>query len=60
MKTANELKQEFYSVLWELQNTNPATNLKEYLQVKLEILLDILEDELDDDFLMQAEKIIKK
>ena len=45
MKKLQEVKKELFATLWELENTNPNSTLKKYLQVKLDTLNSILDDE---------------
>ena len=45
MKKIEEVKKELFATLWELENTNPNSTFKKYLQVKLDTLNSILDDE---------------
>ena len=45
MKKLQEVKKELFATLWELENTNPNSTFKKYLQVKLDTLNSILDDE---------------
>ena len=58
MKTAQEIKAEFFPVLWELQNTKPRESLKKYLQNRLDVLFWVLGDEVADEYGEQVEKAL--
>lgn len=58
MKTCEEIKTEFFSTLYELQNTQPRESLKKYLQTKLTVLFWILEDEASDEYGEQVENAL--
>lgn len=63
MKTLQEIKARFYSVLGELQHRNGEKSndcIKHMLVIQLELLMDILGDEIDEDFTEQAEVAISK
>jgi hypothetical protein len=59
MKTAEQIKSDFFATLWELQNTTPPENLKKYLQAKAEILADILGDDFPDEYAEQLESVLE-
>lgn len=58
MKTAEQVKKEFLITLWELQNTNPSEELKNFLKVKTIILADILDDDFPSDYCEQFEEVL--
>jgi hypothetical protein len=60
MKVLQNIKSDFFATLWELQNTNPQQNLKEYLLIKIGVLFDIIEDELDDEYIEQYFEVVNK
>lgn len=60
MKKLQDIKKDFFETLWELQNTNPPQNLKEYLIIKIEVLFDIIADELDEEYIQQYYEAVNK
>ena len=58
MKTAQEIKTEFFSILFELQNTKPTESLKKYLQNRLDVLFWVLGDEVAREYVEQVEKAL--
>ena len=58
MKTTQAIKTEFFSVLWELQNTTPRESLKKYLQNKLDVLFWVLGDKVAGEYAEQVEKAL--
>ena len=58
MKTAEQIKSDFFATLWELQNTQPSEAIKKHLQTKAEILADILGDDFPDEYAERLERVL--
>ena len=58
MKTEEQIKRDFFSTLFELQNTTPNERLKKHLQTKVEVLADVLGDDFPDEYAEQLERVL--